>query len=83
MVNKAKFDQFEFEQLLLNCWGITSEIRLLNETHQDKPGKMSHDDIANYLQGLETIYDVKFQKLFDMFGDLLSYKNNLNEVNNI
>ena len=67
MDNKAKFDQFEFEQLLLNCWGITSEIRLLNETYQDNPGTMSSDDIANYLQGLETIYDVKFQKLFDMF----------------
>lgn len=67
MVNKAKFDQFEFEQLLLNCWGITSEIRLLNETHQDNPGKMSNDEVANYLLGLETIYEVKFQKLFDMF----------------
>ena len=75
MDNKAKFDRFEFEQLLLNCWGIISDIRLLNEMHQDNPGKMSHDDIANYLLGLGTIYDVKFQKLFDMFENSLSCKN--------
>ena len=75
MDNKAKFDRFEFEQLLLNCWGIISDINLLNEMIQDNPSKMSNDDIANYLLGLGTIYDVKFQKLFDMFeNSLSSYK---------
>ena len=75
METNVKFDCFEFEQLLLNCWGIVSDIRLLNEMHQDNPGKMSNDDTANYLLGLGTIYDVKFQKLFDMFEKSLSCKN--------
>jgi hypothetical protein len=62
-----KFNRFEFEQQLLDCWNITSDIKLLNEMHQDKPGQMSHADVANYLLGLETIYNVKFDKLFKMF----------------
>ena len=39
METNVKFDRFEFEQLLLNCWGIVSDIRLLNEMHQDNPDK--------------------------------------------
>ena len=62
-----KFNRFDFEQLLLDCWQVTDDIRLLNEMHQDKPGRMSDDDVANYLLGLETIYQVKFEKLFEMF----------------
>ena len=73
-----KFNRFDFEQLLLECWRVTSDIKLLNEMHQDKPGQMSHDDVANYLLGLETIYEVKFQKLFDMFTNLISCKSNSN-----
>ena len=65
--NMEKFNRFDFEQLLLDCWHITSDIKLLNEKHQDKPGQMSHDDVANYLLGLETIYEIKFNKLFEMF----------------
>lgn len=62
-----KYNRFDFEQQLLDCWKVTSDIKLLNEMHQDKPGQMSHDDVANYLLGLETIYEVKFNKLFEMF----------------
>ena len=65
--NMEKFNRFDFEQMLLECWGVTSDIKLLNEMHQDYPGDMTADQVANYLLGLETIYEVKFNKLFNMF----------------
>lgn len=59
--------RFDLEQKILSCWAIIDDIRLLNEKHQNEPGSLSHDDVANYLLGLETIYSIKFDELFRAF----------------
>jgi hypothetical protein len=33
--------------------------------------KMTEDEISNYLLGLETIYQVKFERLFETFEKLV------------
>lgn len=53
------------EQSILECWSITNDIDTLRESHCKN--NMSQDQLDNYLLGLETIYNVKFQKLFDLF----------------
>ena len=42
--------QFDLEQQILACWSIIEDIKLLNSKHQDEPGSMTHDDVANYLR---------------------------------
>jgi len=36
--------------------------------------KPTQDQIENYLLGLETIYEVKFNKLWDCFEELCQHK---------
>lgn len=59
--------QFDLEQQIMACWMIIEDIKLLNSKHQDEPGSMTRDEVANYLLGLETIYGIKFDTLFNTF----------------
>jgi hypothetical protein len=63
-----KYDRFDLEQLILKNWEITTEIKHLRELISD--GKPTQDQLENYLLGLETIYEVKFNKLWDCFEEL-------------
>ena len=62
-------DRFDLEQNIMKCWQITEDITLLHKGVLEKD--MSTDDISNYLLGLETIYEHKFQELFDNFTYLI------------
>lgn len=62
-------DRFDLEQHIMKCWNITEEIDLLNKNVLEK--NMSTDDISNFLLGLKTIYNAKFDDLFDNFSELV------------
>ena len=66
-----KYDRFDLEQLILKNWEITTEIKHLRELMESKP---TQDQIENYLLGLETIYEVKFNKLWDCFEELCQHQ---------
>jgi hypothetical protein len=57
---------FDLEQEILSCWHVTDDINVLFENVMDREN-MSMDEISNYLLGLKTIYDLKFQKCFNTF----------------
>ncbi len=63
--------RFDLEQQIMTCWSIIEDIKLLNSKHQNAPGSMTHDEVANYLLGLETIYGVKFDTLFNTFENMI------------
>lgn len=62
-------DRFDLEQRIMNCWNVTSDIDLLYKNVMEKD--LSTDDISNFLLGLKTIYNSKFEELFDSFGELI------------
>ena len=64
---KLKFNRFDFEQQLLECWGVTKDIKTLCEAVCDRSPAMTEDEIANVLIGLESLYELKFDKLWQMF----------------
>ena len=66
-----KYDRFDLEQLILKNWEIVTEIKHLREHMESKP---TQDQIENYLLGLETIYEVKFNKLWDCFEELCQHQ---------
>jgi hypothetical protein len=66
-----KYDRFDLEQLILKNWEITTEIKHLRELLESNP---TQDQVANYLLGLETIYEVKFNKLWDCFEQLCQHQ---------
>lgn len=66
-------DRFDFEQQIMNCWNITNDIDVLYK--RLKEHKLNDDEVMNYLLGLKTIYDTKFDQLFDTFEYLIKQGN--------
>lgn len=62
-----KFNRFDFEQQLLECWNVTKDIKTVYEGVCDSSPAMTEDQIANALIGLEALYELKFEKLWQMF----------------
>jgi hypothetical protein len=60
-----KFDRFDFEQQIMNCWNVTTDLRDLQEGVLES--NMTKDQITNVLMGLEQLYQLRFDKLFGMF----------------
>jgi hypothetical protein len=70
-------DRFDLEQQILNCWNIIEDIKLLDKNVLEgkiEGGSLTHDEISNYLLGLETIYNMKFEQMFATFSDLIKTK---------
>lgn len=65
-------DRFDLEQHIMKCWNVTEDIDILNYNVLEKD--MSRDEISNFLLGLKTIYNAKFEDLFDTFGVLIQEK---------
>ena len=67
-----RFDRFDFEQQIMACWNVTSDIRTVTEYLLDAPLEADREDkIANMLMGIEALYQAKFDKLFLQFEDLV------------
>ena len=66
-----KYTRFDLEQLILKNWEVVTEINHLREHMETNP---TQDQVENYLLGLETIYEVKFNKLWDCFEELCQDK---------
>lgn len=62
--------RFDFEQQILSCWNMVEDVKVLN-AHMLDHREMSQDEISNYLLGLETIYNVRFEQLFATFEKLI------------
>ena len=67
-----QIDRFDLEQGILQCWNVVDDIDLLYENVMDKD--MTTDEIANTLLGLQQLYKMKFEKLFDTFEKLVHDK---------
>ena len=66
------FDRFEFEQQIMECWNVTTDIRVVSEYLMDAPLEPGREDkIANMLIGIEALYEAKFNKLFQQFEQLV------------
>ncbi len=67
-----KFDRFDFEQQIMNCWNVTSDIKTVAEYLLDAPLETDREDkVANMLLGIEALCEAKFDKLFRQFEDLV------------
>lgn len=65
-------DQFDLEQEIMVCWGVVEDLQLLQEQILDN--NASEDEISNFVLGLTTIYEAKFQRLFNTFSSVMRAK---------
>jgi flagellin-specific chaperone FliS len=64
MTDEKKFDRFDLEQGIQQCWGITDDIMLLLEQ------EATPEDFAN----LASLYNFKFEKLWKIFETMVATK---------
>jgi hypothetical protein len=62
-------DRFDLEQAIMNCWNITEDIKLISQMNDIR--ELSGDERMNALLGLETLYNMKFEILFDGFTRMI------------
>lgn len=68
-------DRFNLEQQILECWNVTSDLRHVTEYVLDAPLEPNREDkISNMLLGIEELYNLKFQKLFNTLETLIAEK---------
>lgn len=58
--------RFVLEQHIMNCWNVVDDIKAIHTAHQDRR-EMSVDEMSNVLMGLEHLYRIKFEALFECF----------------
>ena len=58
----------DLEQEIMKAWHVVDDIDLLYENVKETD--MSTGDIANVLLGLESVYNMRFQKVFNIFEDI-------------
>lgn len=64
-----RFDRFDFEQQIMSCWNVTSDLKDLNEALLESD--LTKDQISNILTGIEQLYQIRFDKLFRQFETLV------------
>lgn len=62
-------DRFDLENDIMSCWNVTTDIQTLYKGVIT--GKMSNEEIANFLLGLKIMYELKFDQLFQNFEKLI------------
>ncbi len=67
---QIKFDRFEMETQIMSCWNITTDLKDLTEGVLEYD--MSSDQIANALMGMQELYEIRFDKLFRTFEQLVN-----------
>ena len=63
-------DRFDLEQEIMECWNVTKDIQNFYHAQEN----MDEDQRANYMLGLEQIYEVKFEKLWATFEQCIRNK---------
>ena len=64
--------RFDLEQQILECWHVTGDIKLVMERACDHG--MTQDELANVLIGLEALYELKFNRLWETFEQCVKTK---------
>jgi hypothetical protein len=58
--------RFELEERIMDCWHVVNDIRVVQTLHQDV-GELSVDDMSIILMGIQKLYGLKFQWLYEVF----------------
>ena len=72
-----RFDRFDFEQQIMSCWNVTSDLKDLNEALLESD--LTKDQISNILTGIEQLYQIRFDKLFRQFEVLVRESNHMHD----
>lgn len=58
-------NRFDLEQQILDCWHVTDDLELIYKDMLDNG--MTVDRMSNVLLGLKTLYEMKFNQMWNTF----------------
>jgi hypothetical protein len=64
--NDMSSSKIELEEQIVRCWSVVEDIKAVHTIHQDHR-ELDVDEMSNVLMGLEHLYAIKFELLFDTF----------------
>ena len=64
-------NRFDLEQCIMSVWGICEDLQLIYERFYDDHESMTVDDMANLLLGLKQMQQIRCEKLFNTFEELV------------
>ena len=62
-------DRFDLEQQIMSCWNVVEDIKMVQQMTDLR--HLSEDELANALLGLQTLYQMKFEVLFNTFEKMI------------
>lgn len=66
---------FDFEQLIMQCWGVTEDLDLLSDEISDVEMRPEDcDTLLNLAGGMKALTQKRFERLFELFETLLAEK---------
>lgn len=68
---KQMIDRFQLEQEILQCWYVVEELDLLLAQCEKIEDAEVADHIMNIVLGIRVISEMRFQKMFSTFEDLV------------
>jgi len=71
-------NRFELEQQIMDCWHIVDDLKVLSEATIENDD-MTMDKVSNITIGLEQLYQLKFEKLFELFEENIRQQYNQTE----
>lgn len=54
---------YDIEEQIIKCWDINSDLDLLSEEYN------RDDELCNQIQGIKNVYDMRFQKLWNLYEE--------------
>ena len=71
--NTMIYDRFKFEQMIMDCWNITSDLNTIQTAIEQ--GATTNQEIGTMIAGIVQLNDLKFNKMFAMFeASLIHHK---------
>jgi len=71
MTNNREQNLNELQVDIMGCQGFLDDLRMLSWRLDDQRDQIDPVDIANIIQGLESLYDIKFRKLWETYSLLI------------
>jgi len=60
----------DLEQSIMQCWNVCDDIDLVYSQTMNHSTPLTHDEMANILLGMKSLYHMKFEKCFGEFEDV-------------
>ena len=60
-------DRFDFEQQIVKCWSVVDDLKELDEGFFEGWMEFNQDEVSNHILAVANLYDVKFNKLWNLF----------------